>query len=127
VITEDDHIDHALRTDIAGLFPPALAAKLQTSHFLFLGYGSPRDWDSRMMLHRLWGDQEGKNFKSWAIREDPTPIERAAWNKRGIDILSARLENFVTAVEQRLTGQRIEHRIPAQRLPTQYVEQRLST
>jgi hypothetical protein len=101
VITEDHYIDYITRADIAGLFPVTLAAKLRTSHFLFLGY-SLRDWNFRVMLYRLWGEQEGKKFKSWAIQDDPNPIDLAAWDERGVDILPVRVENFVAAVEERL-------------------------
>ncbi|MBV8540704.1 MAG: SIR2 family protein [Pseudonocardiales bacterium] len=106
VITEDHYIDYITRADVAGLFPVTLAAKLQRSHFLFLGY-SLRDWNFRVMLYRLWGEQEGKNFKSWAIQADPNPIDRAAWDDRGVDILPVRVENFVAAVEQRLPPHRM--------------------
>jgi hypothetical protein len=104
VITEDHYIDYITRADVSSLFPVKLAAKLQRSHFLFLGY-SLRDWNFRVMLYRLWGEQEGKNFKSWAIQADPDPIDRAAWDERGVDILPVRVENFVTAVEHRLPAQ----------------------
>jgi hypothetical protein len=102
VITEDHYIDYITRADVAGLFPVTLAAKLRTSHFLFLGY-SLRDWNVRAMLHRLWGEQEGKNYNSWAIQDNPDFIDRAAWDKRGVDILPVRVENFVAAIEQRLS------------------------
>jgi hypothetical protein len=85
VITEDHYVDYITRADVTSLFPVTLAAKLRTSHFLFLGY-SLRDWNLRVMLYRLWGEQEGRNFKSWAIQADPDPIDRAAWNKRGVDL-----------------------------------------
>lgn len=120
VITEDHYIDYITRADVAGLFPVTLAAKLRTSHFLFMGY-SLRDWNFRVMLYRLWGEQEGKNFKSWAIQNDPDPIDRAAWDERGVDILPVRVESFVAAAEQRLRDQRL----PTQRLPDQYGEERL--
>jgi conflict system STAND superfamily ATPase/SIR2-like protein len=101
VITEDHYIDYITRADTADLLPVTLAAKLQTSHFLFLGY-SLRDWNFRVMLHRLWGEQEGKYYKSWAIQDNPGPIDRAAWDERGVDILPVRVEDFVAAIEQRL-------------------------
>ena len=101
MITEDHYIDYITRTNVKGLFPVTLTTKLRTSHFLFLGY-SLRDWNVRAMLHLLWGEQECKNFKSWAIQADPDPIDRAAWDERGVDILPVRVENFVAAVEQRL-------------------------
>jgi hypothetical protein len=113
VITEDHYIDYITRADTADLFPVTLAAKLRTSHFLFLGY-SLRDWNVRAMLYRLWGEQEGKNFKSWAIQADPDPIDRAAWEERGVDILPVRVEDFVAAVEQRLPPQQVEQRLPPQ-------------
>jgi hypothetical protein len=122
VITEDHYIDYITRADVAGLFPVTLAAKLRRSHFLFLGY-SLRDWNFRVMLYRLWGEQEGKNFKSWAIQKDPDPIDRAAWDERGVDILPVSVEDFVAAVGQRLPDPDVEQRLPRQRLPDQYVEQ----
>jgi len=106
VITEDHYIDFISRAALAGLFPVKLAAKLRTSHFLFLGY-SLRDWNFRVMLYRLWGEQEGKNFKSWAIQAHPDPIDRAAWDERGVDILPIRVEDFVAAIEQRLSAQQV--------------------
>jgi hypothetical protein len=109
VITEDHYIDYITR--LTGLFPVTLAAKLRTSHFLFLGY-SLRDWNFRVMLYRLWGEQEGKNFKSWAIQANPDPIDRAAWDERGVDILPIRVEDFVAAIEQRLPVQQVEQGLP---------------
>lgn len=110
VITEDHYIDYITR--LAGLFPVTMQAKLRTSHFLFLGY-SLRDWNFRVLLYRLWGEQEGKNFKSWAIQANPDPIDSAAWDERGVDILPVRVEDFVTAIEQRLPAQHGEQRLPA--------------
>jgi hypothetical protein len=102
VITEDHYIDYITRADVGGLFPVKLAAKLHESHFLFLGY-SLRDWNFRVMLYRLWGEQEGMHYKHWAVEAAPDPIDRAAWETRGVDILQARIEDFVEAVKQRLT------------------------
>lgn len=104
VITEDHYIDYITRADVSGLFPVKLAAKLRESHFLFLGY-SLRDWNLRVMLYRLWGEQEGKNFKSWAIQSEPSPIDRTAWDERGVDILPVRVEDFVEAIRNRLPSE----------------------
>jgi SIR2-like domain len=103
VITEDHFIDYITRADVSGLFPVSLAAKLRKSHFLFLGY-SLRDWNFRVMLYRLWGEQEGRNYKSWAIQADPNPVDRAAWDERGVDILPVQIEKFVAALESRFNG-----------------------
>ncbi|MGH3961860.1 MAG: SIR2 family NAD-dependent protein deacylase [Pseudonocardiaceae bacterium] len=114
VITEDHYIDYIARShgDVARLFPVKLAAKLRNSHFLFLGY-SLRDWNLRVMLHRLWEEQEDRDFKSWAIQKDPDRIDQAAWKKRGVDILSVTVEDFVAAVEPRLPPQSGEPQFPA--------------
>ena len=51
LVTEDDHIDYLLRSDVAGLVPVAVAARLRRSHVLFLGC-SPTDWCLRALLVR---------------------------------------------------------------------------
>jgi hypothetical protein len=93
VITEDHYIDYLTRTDISNLVPVLLAARLRKSHFLFLGY-SMRDWNLRVILHRIWGEQR-LSYKSWAIQLEPEPIEQEFWNKRGVDILRVSLEDYV--------------------------------
>lgn len=93
VITEDHYIDYLTRTDISGLLPVTLSAKLRRSHFLFLGYAM-RDWNLRVILHRIWGQQK-LNYKSWAIQVEPEPVEREFWQKRGVDILDVPLERYV--------------------------------
>jgi SIR2-like domain len=93
VITEDHYIDYLTRTDISNLVPVLLAARLRKSHFLFLGY-SMRDWNLRVILHRIWGEQR-LSYKSWAIQLEPEPIEQEFWNKRGVDILQVSLEDYV--------------------------------
>jgi hypothetical protein len=121
VITEDHYIEYIARADIAHLFPVTLAAKLMTSHFLFLGY-SLRDWNLRVMLHRLREEQEGKEFDSWAIQKDPDSIDLKSWVKRGVEILSVSVEAFVAAVERRLLTQYMEKRVPTQRPPNDPIE-----
>ena len=74
VITEDHYIDYLTRTDISNFVPVTLAAKLRKSHFLFLGY-SLRDWNLRVILHRIWGEQK-LTYKSWAIQLNPEPIDQ---------------------------------------------------
>ncbi|MGR7023892.1 SIR2 family NAD-dependent protein deacylase [Geodermatophilus sp. URMC 62] len=105
VITEDHYIDYLTRADVGGLFPVDLGKKMMTSHLLFLGY-SLRDWNLRVMLYRLWGEQQGKEFKSWAIQPDPNPIDECAWDERGVDILSIGCERFLDAIEAEIEGLR---------------------
>jgi hypothetical protein len=100
VITEDHYIDYLTRTDIAGLLPVTLAKALRRSHFLFLGY-SMRDWNLRVILHRIWGQQK-LNYKSWAIQATPEPMECEFWQQRGVEIRRVRLEEYVAELEAQL-------------------------
>jgi hypothetical protein len=100
VITEDHYIDYLTRTDISNLVPVTLAAKLRKSHFLFLGY-SLRDWNLRVILHRIWGQQK-LTYKSWAIQCNPQSLDQEFWRKRDVDILDVRLEDYVAALSERV-------------------------
>jgi hypothetical protein len=102
VITEDHYIDYLTRTDISNLVPVTLVAKLKRSHFLFLGY-SLRDWNLRVILHRIWGEQK-LSWKSWAIQLDPDPMEEEFWTKRGVEILNVRLEEYVAGLRECVEG-----------------------
>ena len=100
VITEDHYIDFLARTDISNLVPVTLVAKLKRCNFLFLGY-SLRDWNLRVILHRIWGEQRLR-WKSWAIQLDPDPMEEEFWRKRGVDILNVRLEEYIATLSERV-------------------------
>jgi hypothetical protein len=100
VITEDHYIDYLARTDISNLIPVTLAARLRKSHFLFLGYGL-RDWNLRVILHRIWGEQRF-SYKSWAIQLNPQPIDQEFWQKRAVEIYDARLEDYVAGLLERV-------------------------
>jgi len=102
VITEDHYIDYLTHTDISNLVPVTLAAKLKRSHFLFLGYGL-RDWNLRVILHRIWGEQK-LTYKSWAIQLNPSPLDLEYWRKRDVDILDIRLDDYVSALTERMQG-----------------------
>ena len=97
VITEDHYIEYLARTDIANLVPVTLAAKLRRSHFLFLGY-SMRDWNLRVILHRIWGEQKLK-YKSWAVQLRPSELDREFWELRGVDVLDVPLDEYVAALD----------------------------
>jgi hypothetical protein len=99
VITEDHYIDYLTRTDISNLVPVTLVAKLKRSHFLFLGY-SLRDWNLRVILHRIWGEQKLR-WRSWAIQRHPDQIDTEFWRRRGVDILNVGLEDYVAVLSER--------------------------
>jgi protein kinase-like protein/SIR2-like protein len=100
VVTEDDYLEFLGPTDLANLVPVGLAARLRRSHFLFLGYGM-RDWNFRLILNRLWGNQK-LSYRSWALHETPTPVEREFWRHRDVDVLELPLAEFVEALREQV-------------------------
>ncbi len=100
VVTEDHYIDYLTRADISNLIPVRLAAKVRKSHFLFLGY-SLRDWNLRVILHRLWGAQT-LGFVSWAVQHRADPVEQKSWAQRNVEILETPLESYLVGLEEAL-------------------------
>ena len=100
VVAEDDHIDYVAGSDIAGVVPVTVAAKLRRSHFLFLGYFL-EDWGLRVFLHRVWG-RDKVSYRSWAIVPGTGRVERELWRQRGIDALDIGLDDFAAAFEHSL-------------------------
>jgi hypothetical protein len=98
VITEDHYIEYLTRTELANLVPVTLAAKLRKSHFLFLGYGL-RDWNMRVILHRLAGEQK-LTYKSWAIQRHPTELDQKFWDRRDVDILDVGLDDYILPLQE---------------------------
>lgn len=99
VITEDHYIDFLGHTDISTLIPVTLAAKLRKSHFLFLGY-SLRDWNLRVIFHRIWGQQK-LTYHSWAIQLDPSDLDKRFWAKREVDLIGIALDQYIAALNTR--------------------------
>jgi hypothetical protein len=100
VITEDHYIEYLTRSDISSLVPVGLASKIQRSHFLFLGY-SLQDWNLRVILHRIWGAQT-LPYNSWAVQLHPEPLERQSWMQRSVEIIDARIEDYIAGVRAAL-------------------------
>jgi hypothetical protein len=98
VITEDHYIEYLAQTDVSNIIPAALMAVMNESHFLFLGY-SLRDWNLRVILHRIWGRQPfEEKFTSWAIQRQPSRLEERLWRGRNVEILDVDLEDYVDAL-----------------------------
>jgi hypothetical protein len=100
VITEDHYIDYLSRSDLSNLVPAALVSKMLESHFLFLGY-SMRDWNLRAILHRIWGEQP-LSYKSWSVQLNPERLDEEFWEKRGVDILDAPIDEYVAGLDTSL-------------------------
>ena len=80
--------------------PVTLAAKLRNSHFLFLGY-SLRDWNLRVILHRIWGEQSS-TLQVVGDPARPRPIDEEFWRRRGVDVLDTSLEEYVAGLTAHL-------------------------
>jgi SIR2-like domain len=100
VITEDHYIDYLTRTDVSGLVPASIAAKMKRSNFLFLGYGL-KDWNLRVILHRISNAQE-RSYASWAILMNPDELDRRFWMRRDVEIIDSRLEEYIAALSARV-------------------------
>jgi hypothetical protein len=103
VVTEDDYIDYLAQTEVAAAVPVSLAATLRRSHFLFLGY-TMADWNLRVVLHRLWGDQP-LSYHSWAVQPEPKPLEREFWHRRDVDVLELSFEEYAETLGRYLGTQ----------------------
>ncbi len=109
VITEDNYIDYLARTDISTQLPAIIRQRLNYDHFLFLGY-SLRDWNLRVILTRIWGEQS-LAVQSWAIqRALPSPqlsrIEQRLWSDRGdVEVLYMQLDDYAARLRESLAAQ----------------------
>lgn len=100
VVSEDDYISYLVNAEMGAVIPVTLAARLQRSHFLFLGY-TPRDWNLRVFLHRLWGN-ERINYRSWAVQPAPDELVRELWRQRDVDTVDATIDDYVEALGRRV-------------------------
>ena len=100
VITEDDYLDYLGRTDISGFLPAPLAAALQRSHFLFLGYRL-QDWNLRFTLHRIWGRQSNR-YLSWSVQRRVSELDRRFCEQRRIDVVEMKLDDYTARLDQAL-------------------------
>lgn len=93
VVTEDHYIDYVVGTELAALLPVPLADRLRNSHLLFLGYRL-QDWNQRVILHRLWGEQPFR-FASWAVQPAAARFDLMSWSARKVVVLDVSLEDFL--------------------------------
>lgn len=100
VITEDHYIDYLTRADISSLIPVTLSEKLKNSNLLFLGY-SLRDWNLRVILHRIWVEQaQYVDYKSWAVQLNPKEMDRQYWQKSNVTIFNISLDEYIEDLRQ---------------------------
>lgn len=102
VITEDDYLEYlANSSDLGALVPALVKERLVNSHFLFLGY-SLSDWNVRVMLHRLWRERNGRDYRSWAVQLKPNALDTELWAREFVDVYRLRLSEYVAGLSARL-------------------------
>ena len=61
-----------------------------------------RDWNQRVILHRLWGDQR-LSYKSWAVHTYRLePLELGLWRELGVDVLELGLGEYIDGLSERM-------------------------
>lgn len=105
VITEDDYIRYLTGADVAGQLPAVVQTRIKESHVLFLGY-SMRDWNLRVVLERLGGDEVLSN-RDWSVQLAPesaaeTLIEERLWRERKIDLRFMLLDAYVKGLSEQV-------------------------
>lgn len=102
VITEDHYIEYLTRTELTKLLPKPVLGRLLDCNLLFLGY-SLRDWNFRAILHQLYRNRLHDN-DWWSVRLDPDALERKSWEKRNVEIVNIKLEQYIPALAQALSS-----------------------
>lgn len=115
VISEDDYIEFLASSELGRLLPAPVVKKLHKSMFLFLGY-SLRDWNMRVILHRIWKERRVRQG-SWAIllETDDNELDKRFWLRRDVDLYNTPLRDFVEELIKRMGAQdciqKIEERL----------------
>lgn len=107
VVTEDHYIDYSIDKPFSPL-PAPLGAKLRDCYVLFLGCTGMRDWNPRVILHRLWGSPK-LVWRSWSVQLDPQAmdqelrrIDKDYWSSSNVDLLDVPLAEFVAELGERM-------------------------
>jgi SIR2-like domain len=101
VITDDHYIEYLTHTDAADFIPAPLPVLFANCSLLFLGHGL-RDWNLRVLLHRIWQSTRIKT-QSWAVQRDVEDLDRKLWQMRGrVELINFHLGDYVSLLEDRL-------------------------
>jgi hypothetical protein len=106
VITEDDHIEYAVRATRRGFLPTAVGYAFSRSSTLFMGWGF-RDWSMRVLLRAMQPDAAVRS-RSWAVMVNPTPVDVELWGRRDVDVIDMYLDEYAARLEQQLAALDVE-------------------
>ncbi len=103
--------DYVLSTSQYAVFfrnRPLIACQLRlwfaTRPLLILGY-SMRDLNFQRILQEA--RQEDNMPPSWAIMNDPDPVDQSFWEERGVDIYAHDIQGFLEQLKRELLSQQI--------------------
>ncbi|HYR89539.1 MAG TPA: SIR2 family protein [Terriglobia bacterium] len=99
VITEDDYVEFLSRMTSQTAIPAVFAEPFRKSHFLFLGYGL-RDWNLRVVLHKIWQTWPRRRYASWAIQQRAERLEREFWSRRLLTIYELTIAEFLEKLQR---------------------------
>jgi hypothetical protein len=111
-ITEDHYIDYLGHQGIKDALPEMLEAKLtkrgtRSSRLLFLGY-SPRHWNLRVILRRIWSESLTNTNKRWTVVMEKrfSKIDKKFWLECGVQEKELTqidsLETYITKLLDRM-------------------------
>jgi len=99
VITEDDYVEFLSRMTSLTAIPAVFAEPFRRSHFLFLGYGL-RDWNLRVILHKIWQTWPRRRYSSWAIQHHAQRLEQEFWSRRLLTIYELSIAEFLENLQR---------------------------
>jgi hypothetical protein len=100
-IAEDDFFGFAFKS-LSELLPADLLGQIRDSRHLYLGYDL-QSWTVRLIWHRLC-ENHTKKHDSYAVVFDKDP-NRSFWNQNRIDIVDAKLDDYIEGLETYLLAQ----------------------
>lgn len=99
-ITEDDYFEYLTNRELTNLLPSVITGKLKASNHLFLGY-SPRSWNMRALLYRIWEEQRRNFRESWAVLSDPKSLDVTFWRACNVTIVTSDLDKYIEGLRAR--------------------------
>jgi hypothetical protein len=91
MISETDFF--AVSKRLEKLIPEYLIRQFSGKSFLFLGYDLEQ-WHDRLIAHSIL-EKANRRDRSFAVRENPTPYQRAFWKSNHVDIYDVELQEFI--------------------------------
>jgi hypothetical protein len=60
-----------------------------------------RDWNLRVILHRIWEDRD-RSWRSWAVQRGVQELDRRMWERHGVDLRDVHLSEYTKKLSDAL-------------------------